>query len=331
MAAPASQATMMRAAVRYRYGGAGVVETAQAGRPPVPKDGVLVRVAAASVNRVDWHALTGTPYIARPMFDGKWRPRSPLFGTDFAGTVEAAGSAATGLQPGDEVYGASDGAFAEYVAAGQGVALKPRGLSFEEAAAVPVAGITALQGLRDHGRVRPGQKVLINGASGGVGTFAVQIAKALGAEVTAVCSTPNLGQARTLGADRVIDYTREDFTSSGERYDVLFDVAGSRPWRECRRVVARDGIVVLVGGPKGAVIGPLAHIAAGKLGALLSSQSAAFFAANLNRRDLGELGDLIERGDVRPVIERRYHLDELADAMRYFGKGHARGKIVISV
>lgn len=331
MAAPATQTTTMRAAVRNRYGGAGVIQTAQVERPSAPEDGVLVRVAAASVNRLDWYSLTGTPYVARPMFDGKRRPKSPLLGTDFAGTVEAVGSAVTDLEPGDEVYGGSDGAFAEYVAVGKGVALKPRSLSFEDTAAVPVAGITALQGLRDHGRVRPGQKVLINGASGGVGTFALQIAKALGADVTAVCSTPNVEQARALGADRVIDYTREDFTRSGERYDVLFDVAGSRSWRACRRVVARDGIVVLVGGPKGPVLGPLGHIARGKLGALLSSQSAVFVIANLNRDDLGELRDLIERGDVTPVVERRYDFDEVADALRYVGEGHARGKVVISV
>lgn len=331
MAVPASQARMMRAAVRYRYGGAGMIEMAQVGRPSAPEAGVLVRVAAASVNRLDWHSLTGTPYAARPMFDGKWRPRSPLLGTDFAGTVEAVGPAVAGLEPGDEVYGASDGAFAEYVAAGQAVALKPRGLSFAEAAAVPVAGITALQGLRDHGRVRPGQQVLINGASGGVGTFAIQIATALGADVTAVCSTPNVEQARALGAGRVIDYTREDFTQSGGRYDVLFDVAGSRSWRACRHVVARHGIIVLVGGPKGAVLGPLGHIARGKLGGLLTSQRAAFAVARLNRDDLRELADLIERGQVRPVIERRYDFGEVADALRYFGEGHARGKVTITL
>src|SRR5262245_5481408 len=203
MTAMATQTTM-RAAVRNRYGGAGVIETAQVERPSPPEDGVLVRVAAASVNRLDWYSLTGTPYVARLMFDGKLRPKSPLLGTDFAGTVEAVGSEVTGLEPGNEVYGVSDGAFAEYVAVGKvaKVGLKPPGLSFEDAAAVPVAGITALQGLRDHGRVRPGRRVLINGASGGVGTFAIQIAKALGADVTAVCSTPNIDQARALGADR---------------------------------------------------------------------------------------------------------------------------------
>jgi NADPH:quinone reductase-like Zn-dependent oxidoreductase len=321
----------MRAAVRNRYGGPDVIETAQVELPSASADGVVVRVAAASVNRLDWHSLTGTPYVARPMFDGKRRPKSPLLGTDFAGTIEAVGSAVTELEPGDEVYGGSDGAFAEYVAVGKRVAVKPRNLSFQEAAAAPVAGITALQGLRDHGRVRPGQKVLINGASGGVGTFALQIAKVLGADVTAVCSTPNVEQARALGADCVIDYTREDFTKSGERYDVLFDVAGSRSWRACRRVVTRDGIVVLVGGPKGPVLGPLGHIARGKLGALFSSQSAVFFVAKLTRVDLGELRELIERGDVRPVVERRYDFDEVADALRHVGEGHARSKVVISI
>jgi NADPH:quinone reductase-like Zn-dependent oxidoreductase len=205
-------------------------------------------------------------------------------------------------------------------------------VSFEEAATVAVAGSTALQGLRDHGGLQPGQKVLINGASGGVGTFALQIAKALGAHVTAVCSTGNVELARSLGADRVIDYTREDFTRSGERYDLLFDNAGSRSWWACKRVLEPNATVVLIGGPKkNRLLGPLGHIVAMKLGSLRSSRKTAFFVAKLNQQDLEVLGEMLESGAVRPVIDRRYELSETADAVRYLGEGHAKGKILISV
>ena len=216
---------------------------------PEPAAGeVLVRVRATSLNAVDWYGLNGRPYVARPLM-GLRKPKSSESGSDFAGVVEAVGAGVDGLEPGDEVYGAQGGSFAEYVVASKAIARKPANLSFEEAAAVPLAGLTALQGLRDHGGLQPGQRVLVNGASGGVGTFAVQIAKALGAEVHAVCSTRNVDQARELGADRVFDYTGEDFTRSGVRYDVLFDNAGNRSWVAMRRVLAPTGTVVLVGGP----------------------------------------------------------------------------------
>jgi NADPH:quinone reductase-like Zn-dependent oxidoreductase len=262
---------------------------------------------------------------------GLLRPKAPLVGGDFAGTVEAVGKDVTDLQPGDEVFGGGRGSFAEYVCAEKGVARKPANLTFEEAAAVPVAALTALQGLRDHGGVQPGQKVLINGASGGVGTFAVQIAKALGAEVTAVCSTRNVDRVRELGADHVVDYTREDFTRSDERYDVLFDNAGSRSWRACRRVLSPEATLVLVGGPKTRLLGPLGHIVAVRLAAWRSSQKAVFFVAKLNRADLAVLREFLEAGTIAPVVERRYELTDVADALQYMGEGHVQGKLVVTV
>jgi NADPH:quinone reductase-like Zn-dependent oxidoreductase len=253
-------------------------------------------------------------------------------GTDFAGTVEAVGKGVTDLQPGDEVFGGRSGSLGEYVCVRVGVARKPANLTFEEAAAVPVAAITALQALRDHGDLQPGQRVLINGASGGVGTFAVQIAKALGAEVTAVCSTRNVELVHSLGADHVIDYTRDDFTQSGVQYDLLFDNAGTRSWRECVRVLKPDGRFVLVGGPKkNRLLGPMGHTARIKLRATASRRKATFFLAKINRADLAVLRELLEAGKVKPVVEKRYDLSNSAEALRYMGEGHAQGKVVISV
>jgi NADPH:quinone reductase-like Zn-dependent oxidoreductase len=246
--------------------------------------------------------------------------------------VEAVGKDVAGLRPGDEVFGGRSGAFAEYVCARAAVARTPADLTVEEAAALPVAALTALQGLRDKGRVRPGHRVLVNGASGGVGTFAVQIARALGARVTAVCSTRNVDLVRSLGADRVVDYTCEDFTRGGGRYDVLFDVAGNRSWADCRRVLGPDATVVLVGGPKrNRLLGPLGHVAAMRLAALGSGRRAVFFVAKLTGPDLEALRELAEAGRVRPVVERRYELRDIADAMRYVGEGHPRGKVVVTV
>jgi NADPH:quinone reductase-like Zn-dependent oxidoreductase len=271
------------------------------------------------------------PYVARSQF-GLRKPKSSLFGVDFAGTVEAVGSSVTGFQLGDEVFGARTGAFAEFLAVRDGVALKPANVTFEAAAAAPVAGLTALQGLRDKARLRPGHRVLVNGASGGVGTFAVQVAKALGAEVTAVCSTRNVERARELGADRVIDYTREDFTRSGDRYDVLFDVAGSRAWSESKRVLEPDGVMVMAGAPRGSgLLGPVGYIVKVRLGAIRSSQKVVNFVSDIDGPDLAALGELLESGMVKPVIDRRYELSELADALRYMGDGHAQGKLVVTV
>jgi NADPH:quinone reductase-like Zn-dependent oxidoreductase len=319
----------MKAIVRHAYGSPDVLELAETERPKLEDDRVLVRVRAASVNRADWYTVTG-PLIVRPMM-GLRRPKSALVGTDFAGTVEAVGKDVTGFRPGDEVFGARDGAFAEYVSA-RSLAPKPANVTFEEAAAVPVAALTALQGLRDKGRLEVGQSVLINGASGGVGTFAVQIAKALGAKtVTAVCSTRNVELARSLGADRVIDYTREDFTRTGERYDLLYDVAGSRSWSACTRVLEPEATLVIAGGQAKPVVGPLGHVAGVKLAAVPGRRKAVFYIAKFNQPDLAVLGELLESGRVKPVVERTYTLSETADAIRHMGAGHAQGKLVITI
>jgi NADPH:quinone reductase-like Zn-dependent oxidoreductase len=321
----------MRGIVHDRYGSPDVLRLEEIEKPEVADDAVLVRVHAASVNRLDWYGVTGTPYVARVM-GGLRKPKDTGLGVDFAGTVDAVGKDVTHVGPGDEVFGGRTGAFAEYVAVRDAVAPKPANVTFEEAAAVPVAALTALQGLRDKAQLQPGQSVLVNGASGGVGTFAVQVAKALGAEVTAVCSPRNVDQARSLGADHVVDYTREDFTRSGRLYDVLFDVAGSRSWRACKRVLEPEGILVMAGAPKGnRWIAPLDHIARVRLASIPSSQKYAFFVAKLDVADLGVLRELIETGKVTPAVEKRYELSEVGDAIAYMGEGHARGKLVITV
>jgi NADPH:quinone reductase-like Zn-dependent oxidoreductase len=277
--------------------------------------------------------MTGTPYIARTPF-GLLKPKSTRLGIDFAGTVEVVGRAVTPFRAGDEVFGGTSGAFAEYVCvpADGAVVPKPATVTVAQAAAVSVAALTALQGLRDKGQLQPGHKVLINGASGGVGTFAVQIAKALGAEVTGVCSTRNVELVRSVGADHVIDYTRADFTRSAQRYDLLLDIAGSRSWSECRRVLTPQATLVMVGAPKGSrLIGPLSHIVTVRLAALRSSRKVVNFVAQLNKADLRVLQELLEAGKVTPVLDRRYELSEVPEALRYLGEGHAKGKIVITV
>jgi len=319
----------MKAIVHASYGSPDVLELQEIEKPELVDDGVLVRVRAASINPADWYAMTG-PWFARPG-SGLRRPKERLLGTDFAGTVEAVGKDVTELQPGDEVFGGRTGALAEYVCARKAVAKKPANVTFEQAAAVPVAGLTALQGLRDKGRVQTGQKVLVNGASGGVGTFAVQIAKALGAEVTGVCSTRNLDLVRSLGADHIIDYTKEDFTRSDRRYDVMLDVAGSRSWAECRRVLEPQAIVVMVGAKGNGPLGPLGHIARFRLAAVRGSQKATFFIAKFNKPDVDFLAELIESGKVTPVVDKQYGLSDVADAFRYLREGHAQGKIVVTV
>jgi NADPH:quinone reductase-like Zn-dependent oxidoreductase len=315
------------------YGKPDVLEVKEIAGPLVTDDGVLVRVRAASVNPADWHLLTGLPYIARPAF-GMFKPKQEVLGVDFAGTVDEVGKNVTQFKPGDEVFGGRSGSFAEYVcvAEDRAVVLKPANVAFEEAGAVAVAAVTALQGLRDKGHVQPGQEVLINGASGGVGTFAVQIAKALGANVTAVCSTRNVDMIRALGADTVIDYTKDDFTSGDRRYDLMLDIAGSKSWSDCTRVLKPEATVVIVGGPDNSrLLGPLSHLAKMWLGSLRSSRKIVFFVANVNRQDMVVLRDLLEAGKVKPVIDKRYDLSEIADAFRYLAEGHARGKIVITM
>jgi NADPH:quinone reductase-like Zn-dependent oxidoreductase len=323
----------MKAAVRDKYGSPDLVEIREIDKPVPADDEVLVRVRAASLNLADWYAVTGRPFVGRPQM-GLFKPKSNRLGVDYAGTVEAVGKNVTEFRPGDEVFGGRDGAYAEYVCArkNRSIVLKPANVTFEQAAAVPVAAITALQGLRDKGKLQPGQKVLINGASGGVGTFAVQIAKALGAEVTGVCSTRNVDIAPSIGADHVVDYTREDFTRRDGRYDLMLDVAGSRSWSECKRVLEPQATVVIVGGPKtNRLFGPLGHVVKVRLAAVRSSQKVVFFIAKFNKPDMEVLRDLLEEGKVKPVIDRRYALSEIADAFRYMGEGHARGKVVITV
>jgi NADPH:quinone reductase-like Zn-dependent oxidoreductase len=319
----------MKAIVVSKYGSPDVLELEDVEKPDLADDLVLVRVRAASVNPADWYGVVG-PLIVRPS-TGFLKPRSDRTGIDFAGTVEAVGKDVTHVSPGDEVFGARSGALAEYVTVRDAVVPKPANISFEEAAAVPVAAITALQGLRDKGQLEAGQKVLINGASGGVGTFAVQIAKALGAEVTGVCSTRNVELVRSLGADHVIDYTQEDFTRSDRRYDLLLDIAGSKSWSELRRVLTPEAKVVIVGAQKRRVLGPIGHIVRLRLASLRGSQRAVFFIAKTNRADMEILRELLESGKVRPVVDRRYELADAADAFRYLGEGHARGKIVVTV
>jgi NADPH:quinone reductase-like Zn-dependent oxidoreductase len=321
----------MKAIVHTRYGEVEALELREVDKPVPADDEVLVRVRAASLNPVDWYGLAGRPYVARVQ-TGIRGPKEGQIGVDFAGTVEAVGASVTRLQPGDEVFGGRTGAFAEYVRVRDAVARKPANLTFEQAAAVPVAAITALQGLRDKGRLQPGQKVLVNGASGGVGTFAVQIAKWLGADVAAVCSTRNVEAARSLGADHVVDYTQEDFTRNGRRYDLLLDIAGNRSWRECTRVLERDAAIVVVGGPsRNRWTGPIGHMLGMKLSSLGKSRRVAAFVAKLNAEDLDVLRKLLEDGTVKPVIERSYQLSELGDAFRYLGEGHAQGKLVITL
>src|SRR6266480_3508831 len=304
---------------------------------PVPNDDhILVRVRAASVNPYDWHFIEGTPKIMRAMGVGLRKPKDTRVGVDFAGTVEAIGKNVTQFKLGDEVFGGKGGAFADYVCprAGRAVALKPANITFEQAASVNIAGITALQALRDKGKVQSGQKVLINGASGGVGTFAVQIAKSLGADVTGVCSTRNVDLVRSLGADHVIDYTKEDFTKSGQRYDVILDNVGTQPLLSFRRVLIPKGKYVMIGGggPNDqGLIGPLFRPIKAMLLSPFVSQEMGMFIADTNQKDLAVLADLMQSGKVKPVIDRTYKLSEVPAAIAYLEQGHARGKVVITV
>jgi NADPH:quinone reductase-like Zn-dependent oxidoreductase len=323
--------TTMKAIVHERYGRPDVLELREMAVPVPADDQVLVRVHASSVNPVEWYGVTG-PVFAR-VGNGLRTPTFTGVGADFAGTVDAVGKEVEGLAPGDEVYGVAAGSWAEYACArGERLGPKPATLSFEEAAAVPIAAVTALQALRDKGRVEPGQKVLINGASGGVGPFAVQLAKSFGAEVTAVCSTGNVELLESLGADRVVDYTREDFTRLGERFNVMLDVAGSRSFFELRRVLTPEATVVLVGGRmtyRG--LGPIPHLFGSRLKAMGRSQTAISFLAKVTPDDLAVLRELLDAGTIRPVIDRRYRLEDAADALAYLGEGHAKGKVVVTI
>jgi NADPH:quinone reductase-like Zn-dependent oxidoreductase len=326
----------MKAVVYTDYGSPDVLEIRDIKRPVPNDDQVLIRVRAASINPLDWHYIEGTPYIMRAFGVGLRKPKDPRLGVDMAGEVEAIGKNVTQFKPGDEVFGGRNGAFAEYVCAraDRAIALKPSNITFEQAASVPIAAITALQGLRDKGHISPGQKVLINGASGGVGTFAVQIAKSWGAEVTGVCSTRNLDLVRSLGADHVIDYTKEDFTKGEQRYDVILDNVGTQPLSGFKHALVPNGICVMIGGGgpnDGGLIGPMARPIKALFLSPFMTQKMGMMMAELNKKDLNVLGDLMQSGKVKPVIDRTYPLSQIADAIRYLEQGHARGKVVITI
>src|SRR6266404_1124569 len=304
---------------------------------PVPNDDqVLVKVRAASVNPYDWHFIEGMPKIIRLMGVGLRKPKDTQLGVDFAGTVEAVGKNVTQFKPGDEVFGGRGGAFAEYVCprASRAVALKPANITFEQAASVNIAGITALQALRDKGKVQPGQKVLINGASGGVGTFAVQIAKSLGADVTGVCSGRNVEMVRSLGADHVIDYTKEDFAKGAERYDVILDNVPNHSISECRQILNANGKYVMIGGGgsnDSRWIGPFGRIIKTMVLSPFINQKMGMMMADANHDDLTILADMMQSGKLKPVIDRTYKLSEVPAAIAYLEEGHARGKVIITV
>jgi NADPH:quinone reductase-like Zn-dependent oxidoreductase len=331
-------------AIRFdRYGSPDVLELRDVPKPEVGPHDVLVRVRAASANPYDWHFLTGLPHIGRPSL-GLFKPKVSGMGADLAGEVVAVGSAVTQFFPGDEVFGEVDGevpgmghldlgSFAEYVCVKEGsVAPKPINMSFEEAAAAPMAGLTALQGIRDRGKVQPGQKVLINGASGGVGTFAVQIAKALGAQVTGVCSTRNVEMVLSIGADHVVDYTKDDFTRGQERYDLILDNVGSKKLSQVRRVMKPKGMYLSsFGSPENPWLGPIGALLKMTVVSPFVSQTTIGLTIKRKKEDLLALKELMEAGKVKPVIDRSYPLAEAAEAMRYLEKGHARGKVVVVV
>jgi len=327
----------MRAIVYSEFGPPDVLRLADVKTPAPKAREALVRVHAASANPLDWHFIRGEPAVMRLM--GKPRNRTP--GADFAGRIEAVGSDVTEFRVGDEVFGTAIGTFAEYVCADAGnIALKPKALSFEQAAAMPIAACTALLAVRDQGNLQPGQSVLIDGAAGGIGTFAVQIATALGGRVTGVCSTKNLELVRSIGAERVVDYTVEDFAASGRQYDLVLHVAGNRSLRDHRLVLNPEGTLVLVGGGIGRDRGPnevlrllltMAYLAARRLGSRFLRQRIRMFVARSSRKDLELLAELCDAGKLRPVIDRSYPLAHAADAIRHVEGGHARGKVIITI
>ncbi|SNT63766.1 NADPH:quinone reductase [Streptosporangium subroseum] len=328
----------MKAFVLRSYGSPDMLDLTDIDRPVPGDDEVLVRVRATSVQPYDWHLMRGEPYISRLMGGGPGlrKPKISILGADIAGQVEAVGKAVTEFRPGDEVFAMpKQGGFAEYACVREAeLAPKPKNLSFEQAAAVPMAAGTALLGLRDEGRIQPGQKVLVNGASGGVGTFAVQIAKALGAEVTGVCSGRNTDMVRSIGADKVIDYTTEDFTQNGQHYDLLLDAAGSRSVSACRRVLTPKGTYVVVGGPGSRWLQPVGHVVSALATSPFVSQRttlADVVRCTETRQNLLTLTELIEDGKITPVIDRGYSFEEIPAAVRYMEEGHASGKVVIAV
>jgi len=319
----------MKAIVQETYGSAEVLQLKEIDTPPVGDAAALVRVHATSVNPADWHVISGTPFVARIAF-GMFKPKNPVPGTDLAGVVEAVGKDVTKVRPGDEVFGWSVGAFAEYACTPEDhLVPKPANLTFEQAAAFPIAATTALQGLRDWGRVRAGQTVLVIGASGGVGTFAVQIAKALGADVTGVCSTRNVEMVRSIGADHVIDYTQQDPLRGDKRYDMIFQLAGTASPSRCRSALTPKGTLVLSSGD-GRFTG-MGRMAAAAVSGPFVSQALVMRVAKVNQADLLALTELVEAGTVTPVIDRTFEFGETPAAVRYCEEGHTRGKVVIRV
>lgn len=321
----------MKAIVYHEYGSADVLKCEELEKP-VPRDGeVLIKVRAASVNPLDWRLMNGKPAILR-LFFGLRKPKQGRPGVDVAGEVEAVGRNVTQFKPGDEVFGACSGAFAEYACAAESkLVMKPENVTFEQSASVNVAGLTALQGLRDKGKIQSGSKVLVNGAAGGVGTFAVQIAKTFGADVTGVCSTRNLDLVRSIGADEVIDYTQNNFTTSNQRYDLILDCVGNHSFSACRRVLNPEGRLVGVGVPHDpSMMGLLAQMIKDLSLSVFVSQKAVMFIAKSSQDDLTRLGELIATGKLKPVIAACYSLSCAADAVRHVEEGHARGKVIIS-
>jgi NADPH:quinone reductase-like Zn-dependent oxidoreductase len=323
----------MQAIVQDTYGSTDVLELRDIDRPEPSADEVLVRVRAAGVDRGVWHLMTGLPYPVRLAGYGVRAPKTPVLGADVAGVVEAVGTAVTRFLPGDEVFGIAKGSFAEYAVAEEGkLAPKPAGLSMAQAAAIAISGLAALQGLRDHGRVQPGQRVLVIGASGGVGTFAVQVAKALGAEVTGVCSTEKVDLVRSLGADHVIDYTQQDVTDGGERYDVILDIGGNTPRARLRRALAPKGSRVIAGGENGGRwLGGTDRQVRAMLLSPFVGQKLGTFISSENNRDMLVLKELVEAGKVTPAIDRTFPLSEVPSAIRHVSEGRARGKVVVTL
>jgi NADPH:quinone reductase-like Zn-dependent oxidoreductase len=321
---------IMKAIVKDRYGSPEVLQIREVEKPQLSADdAILVRVRATSLNAHDWHMMRGKPYLAR-LTEGFRAPKEKQLGLDVAGIAEEVGPSRTDVKPGDAVYGSRYGAFAEFVSSRNMVPM-PAGLTFEQAAAIPTAGLTALQGLRDKGAVEEGERVLLNGAGGGVGSFAVQIAKALGAHVTAVTSTKNVEMARSIGADDVVDYTRVDFTRGAARYDLILDVGGNARLSAMRRVLTAKGRIVMVAPQPGQWIGPIARVAGAVITTRLGSRPAGAFLADVNRDDLLTLNQLIAAGKLRPVIHRTYRFDQIPEGIRYLESGIVAGKVVVTV
>ena len=331
-ALPSDHEKAMKAIVYRCYGSPDILELATIEKPAPADNEVLVKVKAAAVNPLDWHYMRGSPYVMR-LGTGFGKPKETRLGVDFAGTVEAVGKNVKDFKPGDDVFGGKTGAFAEYVTItdDRALALKPSNVSFEQAASLPIAAITALQALRNKGQLQPGQKVLINGASGGVGTFAVQIAKAIGAEVTGVCSGRNAEMVRSIGADHIIDYKKENYTETGQKYDLIIDMIGNHTLSDNRQVLTPEGTFVIIGGSKGNWLGPLIGPIKATMYAPFVGQKFSLLMAQMRQEDLTTLAALMEAGEITPVIDRRYSLSEVPEAIRYSEEGHARGKIIISM